>query len=46
MYLIMPNASFSMTRDTFGEDVTENYEILQSKSLGRQLVLNKMNRKV
>ena len=46
MYLIMPNASFSMARGTFGGDVTENYEVLQSQSLGRQLVLTKMNRKI
>lgn len=44
MYLIMPNASFSMTR--FYEEVAENYEALQSQSLGRQLVLAKMNRKI
>ena len=30
----------------FGGDDTENYEVLQSKSLGRQLVLTKMNRKI
>lgn len=46
MYLIMPNAHFSMIKGAFGEDVTENYEVLQSQSLGRQLILTKMNRKV
>ena len=46
MYLIMPNTSFSMTSGVFSDDVTENYEALQSQSLGRQLVLAKMNRKI
>ena len=45
MYLIMPNASFSMTSSLLNEDTLENYEVLQSQSLGRQLSLTKMNRK-
>lgn len=46
MYLIMPNASFSMITGTFSKDIEENYEVLQSQNLGRQLVLTKMNRKI
>ena len=46
MYLIMPNASFRMTNDIFNKNTTENYEVLQSQNLGRQLVLTKMNRKI
>ena len=46
MYLIMPNAQFSMTKSKFGESVTENYEALQSQSVGKQIILTKMNRKV
>jgi len=47
MYLIMPNASFSMTKHTsFNGNITENYEVLQSQSLGKQLFLTKMNRKI
>lgn len=46
MYLIMPNASFRMTSDIFNKNTTENYEVLQSQNLGRQLVLTKMNRKI
>ena len=42
----MPNASFRMTSDIFNKDTTENYEVLQSQNLGRQLVLTKMNRKI
>lgn len=45
MYLIMPNASFSMTTGFVSDDVQENYEVLQSQTLGRQLALTKMNRK-
>lgn len=46
MYLIMPNATFSMTRGILGNSPTENYEVLQSQNLGKQLVLAKMNRKI
>ncbi len=46
MYLIMPNALFSMATGSFSDDVQENYEVLQSQSLGKQLVLTKMNRKI
>lgn len=46
MYLIMPNASFNMTTDTFSNQVIENYEVLQSQSLGKRLVLQKMDRKI
>lgn len=46
MYLIMPNASFDMVVGTFSSDVRESYEVLQSKSLGKRLVLHKMDRKI
>lgn len=46
MYLIMPNASFDMSTDMYSKDVIENYEVLQSKSLGKRLVLQKMDRKI
>ncbi len=46
MYLIMPNASFSMTTASLSDDVQENYEVLQSQTFGKQLVLTKMNRKI
>lgn len=44
MYLIMPIASFRMARGDGA--ITENYEVLQSQALGKQLVLTKMNRKI
>lgn len=44
MYLLMPNASFTMSAGSKG--VQENYEVLQSQGLGKQLVLAKMNRKI
>lgn len=46
MYLIMPNASFSMATGSLSDDVQENYEVLQSQTLGKQLALTKMNRKI
>lgn len=46
MYLIMPNASFSMSTGSLSDNVQENYEVLQSQTLGKQLVLTKMNRKI
>ena len=46
MYLILPNASFSMTTSPLSDDVQESYEVLQSQTLGKQLVLTKMNRKI
>ena len=47
MYLVMPNASFSMTREvSAGDFVTESYEVLQSQNLGKQLVLTKMKRRI
>lgn len=46
MYLIMPNASFDMIIGAFSKDVKESYEVLQSQSLGKRLVLQKMDRKI
>lgn len=46
MYLILPNASFDMVVDTASNSDKENYEVLQSQSLGKRLVLTKMNRKI
>ena len=31
---------------TVGEYIKENYEVLQSKNLGKQLVLSKMDRNI
>lgn len=45
MYLLKPDASIIMT-PSFGDKIEEKYEVLQSKTLGKQLVLNKMNRKL
>lgn len=46
MYLIMPNASFTMKVGTFGNDISEDYELLQSQSVGKRLALTKMNRRI
>lgn len=46
MYLIMPNASFDIIIRAFSKDVKESYEVLQSQSLGKRLVLQKMDRKI
>ena len=46
MYLIMPNASFSMASGASSREVLEHYEVLQSQGLGKQLALTKMNRKI
>ena len=35
-----------MVTGAFGGEVQENYEVLQSQTLGKQLVLTKMNRKI
>lgn len=44
MYLIMPNASFNMIAGAVSNKVRENYKVLQGQSLGKKLVLQKMNR--
>ncbi len=46
MYLIMPNASFDVSSGLFNVVDRENYEVLQSQSLGKRLVLQKMDRKI
>lgn len=46
LYLLMPDASVSMTIASHSDEEAENYEVLQSKSLGKQLVLAKMNRNI
>ena len=55
MYLILPNASFDMAVKRYNFDgkycgeyslITENYELLQSQSLGKRLSLTKMNRRI
>lgn len=46
MYLVMPNASFCMSTGDLHDDVQENYEVLQSQTLGKQLLLTKMKRKI
>ena len=46
LYLLMPNASISLTVNSFADEFkTENYEVLQSQSLGKQLVLAPMKRR-
>ena len=43
----MPNASINMAIASYsGDRKYDRYEVLQSQSLGKQLVLSKMNRKV
>ncbi len=44
MYLVMPNATFTMAPGT-NQETWERYEVLQSQNLGKELVLSKMNRK-
>lgn len=46
MYLIKPNASFSMAIGCSSSNIQENYEVLQSQNLGKHLSLTKMNRKI
>lgn len=46
LYLVMPNASFGVTTDTLKTTPDEKYEVLQSKKLGKQLVLAKMKRNI
>jgi len=43
MYLLKPNASITMA--TTVADEKENYEVLQSRNLGKQLVLTKLNKR-
>ncbi len=45
MYLIMPNAQFTLTRYTV-EPIKEDYEVLQSRNVGKRLVLTRMDRKI
>ena len=45
MYLIKPNSTFTMTT-SFSPKAEETYEVLQSKNIGKQLVLTKLNRKI
>lgn len=45
MYLIKPNATFTMTT-SLSPKTEETYEVLQSKNLGKQLILTKLNRKI
>lgn len=46
MYLIMPNASFSLVIGAYGNHIIEDYEVLQSQNLGKRIILSKMNRKI
>lgn len=45
MYLIRPDATFTMTT-SLSPKTEETYEVLQSKNLGKQLILAKLNRKI
>ena len=44
IYLIMPNASFTMTAGSYSKEYKEQYEVLQSQNLGKRLSLTKMDR--
>ncbi len=46
MYLIMPNTTFHMTPDMDFYNNKRCYEVLQSKTLGKHLVLTQRHRKV
>ena len=47
MYLILPNATFTITKDTaLNGRLKEEFEVLQSQGLGKRLVLTKMDRKL
>ena len=46
LYLLLPNASISMKTISQPEERKENYEVLQSQSFGKQLVLTKLNRRL
>ncbi len=45
MYILQPGARFSLATGPFDED-REDYEVFQSESLGKQLVLTKLDRKI
>ena len=45
LYLLKPNAYMKMKTNLLDSDY-EEYEVLQSKRLGKRLVLNKINRKI
>lgn len=46
LYLLMPNASVSMEVASSTSKDEKKYEVLQSQSLGKQLILAQMNRKI
>ena len=46
LYLLMPNASIDMKIASHCDEDKENYEVLQSQSLGKRLILAKMNRRI
>ena len=46
MYILLPNAKVSMRIETQPEGTAENYEVLQSNGLGKQLVLTRLPRKI
>lgn len=46
MYLLMPNATFDIYNYDFGRHLSETYEVMQSKNLGKQLILTKLPRKI
>lgn len=45
LYLLMPGATIILS-SAFGIPEEEIYEVMQSKNLGKQLVLTKLNRKI
>lgn len=44
LYLVMPNASFSLMLGAVSEEIKENYQLLQGISVGKKLILQKVNR--
>ena len=47
LYLLKPDAQISMrTEFCYNEAEVSKYEVLQSKSLGKRLVLQKFDRKI
>ena len=45
LYLLKPNATITLS-SAFGIPVEETYEVMQSKNLGKQLILTKLDRKI
>lgn len=46
LYLLMPDATFDMQNAIFFDEPRANCEVIQSKTLGKRLVLQKFDRKI